>query len=666
MSFLYPSFFWALGVLSIPIIIHLFNFKRTTRVFFSNTRFLRKVKESTTAKRKLKHYLILLSRLLFLFFLVITFCQPFLPASEETINHHNVVFYLDNSQSMSVPGSGQKKNVDHGVAFIRSILSTFPADARYKLVTNDFAPFSNTYKSRREIEELLTQLRLSPVSRSMSEILLRVAQSNQSSPEIFYISDFQRSTTGLINRKLLTDSLTRLHLVPVTSGKTTNVFVDSVFLDNPFAVGGERNALRVRLRNEGTQPVDQLPVKLIINSFQAGTANVTIPAGGIVEAGFDLTTGLGDLNKAEISFADFPVAFDNQFFVALNFGEKIRVVEIRGNAGATPVEKVFGNASVFQYSGYDVSNFNYNTLRNADLAVVNGLNSIPEGLITALQEFNSTGKTMLIAPGTRADISSYQRLVSALPITAATDATMAELDRPDFANPFFENVFEEKSTSIIMPKATSVLQWRTDGNAILKFRNGKPFLSRVDQGGGIYLLASPLENTFTEFYNNAIFVPVMYRIAASSKHETNSLYHTLNDNFISFRMDSFNSAAQLRLIREEEIIPEQRIVGDRVMMDLPKFTMNQGFYKVVGGSDTLSLLAFNLDKKESLLDPMPPRDVKASLGDSKQVTIFESGTSDTFSNEIKERYLGTPLWKYSLILALVFIAMEIALIRFMK
>ncbi|HZI25620.1 MAG TPA: BatA domain-containing protein, partial [Chryseolinea sp.] len=63
MSFLYPSFLWALLALAIPIIIHLFNFRKTTQVLFSNNRFLKEVKEATTAKRRLKHYLILFSRL---------------------------------------------------------------------------------------------------------------------------------------------------------------------------------------------------------------------------------------------------------------------------------------------------------------------------------------------------------------------------------------------------------------------------------------------------------------------------------------------------------------------------------------------------------------------------------------------------------------------------
>src|SRR5688500_11284424 len=121
MSFLYPSFLWALGVLLIPVAIHLFNFRKTTRVYFSTTRFLKQVKEASSAKRKLRHYLVLLSRLLFLFFLVITFCQPIIPARDQ-MDSRNLVIYLDNSQSMSARMTDNTRGLDAGINFIQSIM----------------------------------------------------------------------------------------------------------------------------------------------------------------------------------------------------------------------------------------------------------------------------------------------------------------------------------------------------------------------------------------------------------------------------------------------------------------------------------------------------------------------------------------------------------------
>lgn len=243
---------------------------------------------------------------------------------------------------------------------------------------------------------------------------------------------------------------------------------------------------------------------------------------------------------------------------------------------------------------------------------------------------------------------------------------MLDLDRPDFSNPFFENVFEEKSVSLVMPKAKGLLDWGVDRTAILRFKNEKAFLSRFDLGGKIYLLASPLDNAFTDFYNHALFVPVMYRMAASSKRNNNKLYYTLQESFIHLRIDSASQNEQFRLVNNEEIIPSQRSVGDRVLIDLPKFTMKEGFYNVVTADDTVNLLAFNLDKKESLLDQYNATEVKRLLGNDENITIFDADTSEAFSNEIKERYLGTPLWKYAVLLSLLFLAVEILLIRFMK
>src|SRR5436190_6185168 len=170
MSLLYPSFLWALAVLAIPVIIHLFNFRKTVRIYFSSNRFLKQVKEASTAKRKLRHYLILLSRLMFLFFLVITFCQPFIPAKEQLGSNRNIVLYVDNSQSMSAQMADKTRGLDAGLNFVRTIVELFPPDTRYKLITNDFAPYSNSFKTKPEQLDLLTQLRLSPVSRSAQQI----------------------------------------------------------------------------------------------------------------------------------------------------------------------------------------------------------------------------------------------------------------------------------------------------------------------------------------------------------------------------------------------------------------------------------------------------------------------------------------------------------------
>jgi hypothetical protein len=54
------------------------------------------------------------------------------------------------------------------------------------------------------------------------------------------------------------------------------------------------------------------------------------------------------------------------------------------------------------------------------------------------------------------------------------------------------------------------------------------------------------------------------------------------------------------------------------------------------------------------------------FGNGSNISVFEANSTEAFSNEIKDRYLGKPLWKYALLLALFFLLVEVLLIRFLK
>ena len=55
MKFLYPEFLWALSLIAIPIIIHLFNFRKFKKIYFSDISLLKEVKEETKSRSQLKH-----------------------------------------------------------------------------------------------------------------------------------------------------------------------------------------------------------------------------------------------------------------------------------------------------------------------------------------------------------------------------------------------------------------------------------------------------------------------------------------------------------------------------------------------------------------------------------------------------------------------------------
>ena len=64
MLFANPVFLIALTALGIPVIIHLYNFRRYKKIYFTNVRFIAEIKQESKNRSQLKHLLILLMRLL--------------------------------------------------------------------------------------------------------------------------------------------------------------------------------------------------------------------------------------------------------------------------------------------------------------------------------------------------------------------------------------------------------------------------------------------------------------------------------------------------------------------------------------------------------------------------------------------------------------------------
>ncbi|MBL6448035.1 BatA domain-containing protein [Fulvivirga sp. 29W222] len=664
MNFLYPQFLYALFALSIPIIIHLFNFRKTKKVYFSNTRFLQKVKEASSSKRKLKHYLILASRLLMLFFLVIAFAQPFFPSEEEASAQGKTLIYIDNSLSMNNEVDEGVAAFDEAMQYVNTLTELYPTSVEYKVLTNDFNTYSGIYQNRKEVSELTTELRMTGVTRSFEDIKERLSlQKDDGTYDVFWISDFQVSTAGK-EEEIHFDSTYSVNLVPMNFTSVNNVYVDSLYLDNPFLIGDEKLKLNVVLKNIGEKEASDLIVKVYVDEVQSATASVNIKPNDIVTATFDLAFNIEGNNKCRISFEEFPVTFDNDFYFTINGSQKIDVLEIKSKSEVIHVQSVFGNEELFNLKSTNYSNLDYSLIPEADLVVVNGLENIDPSLAVVLNEYLAEYGNVIFIPASSPDIASYRQLSGLGNLTHMDSVGKVALMTPDFKDPFFENVFEETNKSFAMPEATGVVQWGRDRTALLKYNNGMPFLSKMGVNGNLYAFGSPLNTNYTSLHAHAIFVPIMYRIAAQSASKESKLYYFIDDPRITFKTDTLITDNIFKLKRgDEEIIPSQHIVGNNVFMEVPKFTLGVGFYELVFEGKKLTTLAFNASPAESDLRQYLTEDLKNTF--KGKVEVFEVQDEEGFKRSVEKKYIGQPLWKYAIIIALIFLLMEVLLIRFL-
>ncbi|PQJ15079.1 BatA domain-containing protein [Aureicoccus marinus] len=101
MQFLYPQFLWALLLLLIPVLVHLFQLRRFRTTFFTNVALLQKLTAESNKSKSIKKWLLLLSRLLAIAALVFAFARPVEPSKQSENQSTKPLFvYLDNSLSM--------------------------------------------------------------------------------------------------------------------------------------------------------------------------------------------------------------------------------------------------------------------------------------------------------------------------------------------------------------------------------------------------------------------------------------------------------------------------------------------------------------------------------------------------------------------------------------
>src|SRR5258708_5150180 len=174
MHFLYPAFLFALLSLAIPVIIHLFNFRRYQKVYFSNVQFLKEIQEQQASRRNLKERLILACRLLALTFLVLAFTKPYIPGKNvaNTGKQHVVSVFVDNSYSMQTLNK-EGTLLDEAKRRAKEIASAYNINDRFQLLTQDFEGKHQRLLSRDEFNDAIDAFRISPQSRSLQQIVSR-------------------------------------------------------------------------------------------------------------------------------------------------------------------------------------------------------------------------------------------------------------------------------------------------------------------------------------------------------------------------------------------------------------------------------------------------------------------------------------------------------------
>ncbi len=681
MSFLNPYFLFGLLAIAVPIIIHLFNFRRYKKVYFTNVRFLKEVQQETKKKSQLRHLIVLALRILAIASLVLAFAQPYIPLSQNTTNPQAVNYisiYLDNSLSMQAEG-GRGSLLEEAKVKASEIISAYRSADHYQLLTNDFEARHRQFLTREEFLAMLREVELSPVCRSLTEVARRQAESFSETPGsshiAYLISDFQKATTKLA--LFNPDTSHAYYLIPVRSNKSDNLSVDSCWFESPVHLLGQKVKLFVSVKNNAAVIAEKVPLKLTINGTQKAVSSLDIAPGSTANTIITYVDKEPGIHHGLIEITDSPVTFDDKFYFSYDIQTSVPVLCINGQQSNVFLNSLLAEDSAFSFHNVSVNQVDYNSLASYNLIILNEIPEVSSGLSEELQKFVDNGGHLLIAPAEKMDIRNYQSFLTLLNSNYYTvlNKLPQKIVEINLQHPVYSDVFESVPQNIDLPQVVSYFSMsrlsRSAQDYLMKLQNGEPFLSVQDCGSGkVFLLSVPLRAEYSNFPKHALFVPTIYKIAMMSWMQSRLYYIIGRDQQVevpTMLNDEKDMVLKLKnTAGNDEVIPQLQNYNGHITLVLNDQVRNHGNY-ILSNNGPVTGLAFNYSKDESDMKCYSPEEITAFIDKNnlKNTKLLE-GKAKSLSVVVSELNQGIKLWKTFVLLALLFLALEVVLLRLWK
>ena len=678
MRFVHPEILWALTALAVPVLIHLFNFRRYKKIAFSNVSFLKEVKSETTKSSKIRHLLILLCRLLAFAALIFAFAQPFSPTalSEKMNGARAVSVYLDNSLSMQ----GQQE----GVSFLESskqkasaLVGSFSNNDRFQIISNNFKGTDQRLLSKDEALQAIQGISFSPETKKISAVFDRQRDLlGKSAADIhlyYWISDFQRNTSDI--QEITNAQQEVVTAIPAAQEDQKNLSIDSIYFSTPQRILNNLDTLLVVIQNHSSEEISNIPLSVELDGIQKAVSSVTLSAHGITTVPVAFSTTQTGFHYGSVRINDFPLVFDDNYYFAYAISEKINILNIVGSEQQT-IAQLFAEDPQYNFNSVNAQAAATEAIQTSNFIILQGLQSLSPQLIGDLSSYVQQGGTVFVIPHSVADLLSYNNFLGRCNGVQLGQKSSAILSASavDLSNPFYSPAFEKLQNNASLPSANVHFPLNNSNLLsvpLISFQDNTPLLALTNFGKG-RLFTSSVSTLKTEstFLSHALF-PISILRAAETSAASQQLYYQLGkESFITLKHTPATAEGLFEInstTNSKSFIAQSRSVGGETEVFLPSEVTESGFYIVKENGSNLMPLAMNFNNSESYVEIIKS-DELTKLSQQVGLTEFsvKEANAEMLQSLATELGGGISLWKYLIYATLLFLALEIVLIKIWK
>lgn len=678
MNFVYPAFLWALALIAIPVIIHLFNFRKYKTVYFSRVKFLKEVTEDSRSGLKLKHLLVLIARILAITFLVFAFAKPFIPAGNQKFAENASLIYLDNSYSMQAIGmDGDLLNESKNK--IIELLKSMDKTERVALITADLKEDQFRFYTPGDIIEKIKMVdfsarttKLSTVINAQIDLVKDLAEN--SNIRFFIFSDFQKSTADFEFLNAFNHSL---YFYQPQKQISENIYIDSVWFETPVHRANAPIDVFYRIQNKSNVVQQDIRVALILDDKQEIPKRITVDANSFYVGSINFSDKTAGIKKGTIEVETNQLFFDDAFHFSYEIKKQINILLVRNNATDNRnIEQLFGLDDYYQCQSITLDKISQEAFKDRELIIIQNANDLTSGVQDLLSESLKNGATVVLIPGDNINASNWNNFLAKenLPTLNRSNKS-GELSYFNSEDPLYNGVFASTPTNFKFPTVQTSYNLNIASNSnfitLFGFNKVQPYLYYAYRGNGrIIFMSSSLDLKATDFQNHALFAASFLRFAETASF-TKPLFYTIGNMQNYPLKNTIDEKNQVHFMSKElsvDFIPlvtqtnNSRNLSFAQIQDELK---EAGFYELNNNFNFSDYLALNYNRLESLIDSYDPNSILQYFKEAGIINVTSLNNDETGVlnlNAVK----STDLWRLCLILALIFLAVEILLLKFWK
>ena len=672
MTFLFPSAFWLLGFLSVPIIIHIINRLKLHQVKYSSISLIKELRSSAIYMLNLRKVLILILRLLFITSLILMFARPvtkgFIPGWFAAEQDASLVIIIDNSASMTATRNG-KSYLDISKNEVMALLPSFKKETQ--IIISQTCPPKIVFKGINTSSDIRNSIKYIEPTNDYDRLwetlnnVIRDEDINGTIKECVVFSDFIHFPDSSYIKDFNFENSWKFYFIK-HGNMDKNLGVASVSFLNRMKILSQLISIETDIKNTGLNNLENIPIELSFNNQRVGQVITEFKPDFGKSFLFQAYPTKDGILESVISVPEDDYLLDNNWYQTIAIMDKINCGVIGPNVEDISLiemvlQSIDPDRSFLNISRIFQSKIKRLFLDDLDVVLIHNVEGISEKGVQDLESFLKKGGGVIWFQGDSSLENFHSDLFSMLDfpkqeklVTSGAGAFNTEVISDQL---YFLQDLQKRTIQKELPEIFSYIKVAISPNHKVhwKLNNDDPLLLEFSKGiGNVFYFSTLLDFGWTDLPIRGMIVPLLYRLLIlTGTDEVNTAPVLINEpKIIDIKESSLNNSWEVvsPTGKTELIVPNY----DKETIKITQ-TNELGIYEVYNNGKHFTSFPTRLHYKEY---------PKKFIDDTNFKNIFLKNNlrwislSENFNDVFSETRHGKSLWNIFLILAIIFLLLE--------